>query len=78
MYFKDENGEKIKENFKLSQVNSTTDTQTNVKDSTECGFRFDTTTILLLIALLIVAVMLWKYDAIFKSDMGAGAIENKV
>jgi len=76
MYFKNENGEKIKENFALSEASANTGTPKpdDSKESNKCqdGFKFDGTTIALLIALLIVAVLLWKYDDIFPKEGGSG------
>lgn len=69
MYYKNEKGEKITENFALSEIAATTATPKpdDSQDSNKCqdGFKFDVTTIALLIALLIVSVLLWKYDDIF-------------
>lgn len=76
MYFKNKNGEKVKENFQLSNAagsasNNTTPPPKSDEDSNSCqnGF-FDLTTILLLLALIVVLVLLWKYDEIFPNEGG--------
>ena len=67
MYFKNENGEKVKENFKLFDTIVGT---TPPPDLNKCqnGFKFDLTTILLLFGLIVIAVILWKYNEIFPNE----------